>query len=282
VTFVFVLATFTLPSLTDISAPLFELRHAAGKGLGLFATAHIKRGTCIIEEAPLLRIPYSEDVLVRSIDLVTALKGITSDQREAYFDLYHASIVRPNQVDLETLPRNVIDAGAGQLVTEEALIARAIFESNSFQMGEEGEYGVGVFASHSRINHNCTPNSHASYNPTLEKLTVYATRPINENEEILVSYIDLRQTGEQRDAALSHRGFHCQCKCCVGPKAADSDSRRERILEAEHKLIACQQGWGSTAELSVPNTLQEGLEVAKELLELLRLESLTGYRYSGA
>jgi hypothetical protein len=277
-----VLTTFVLSSLTEISVPIFELRPAAGKGSGLFATTHIKCGERIIEEAALIRIPYSEDILVWSTHLVGELRRTTPDQRKAYFDLCHAPITRPNQEGLETLAPSSFDTGAGQLVTEEALIARAIFETNSFYMGEENEYGIGVFASYSRINHNCRPNTHASYNPTLDKLTVHATRLTLKNEEILTSYIDLRQTGEQRNADLSHRGFRCQCKSCVGPKAADSDRRRERILEAERKLIACYQGWDSTAELSVPSTPQEALEVAEQLLELLRLESLTGYRYCGA
>jgi hypothetical protein len=221
-------------------------------------------------------MPHTEDVMMRFTHLVAALNGATPDQRKAYFDLYHTPIVGPTPEDLELV------AEEGKIMRNGLLIASAILNTNSAQMGSNSEYGIGVFASYSRMNHSCTPNTHASYNPTLEKLTVHATCRIYKDQEISTTYINLRQICEKRNADLSNWGFRCLCKCCSGPKLADSDSRRERIFEAEQKLAACYEGKESDAELSVPNSPQEALEVAKELLDTLRLESLADLRYAGA
>jgi hypothetical protein len=252
------------------------LRPVDGKGYGLFATINIARGTRSIEEAPLIAMPHTLDVLMRFTHLVKALNGTTPDQRKAFFNLYHTPITKPTPGDLEII------AKAGKTMPNDILTASAILNSNSAQMGRDSEYGVGVFASHSRMNHSCRPNTHVNYNPTLEKLTVHATCQIHKDQEITTTYIYLHQICEERNAKLSNWGFRCQCKCCAGPKLADSDSRRERIFESEQKLVACCEGKESNAELSVPNSPQEALEVAKELLDTLRLESLTGLRYAGA
>jgi hypothetical protein len=241
-------------------APLFEPRPANTKGLGLFATADIARGTRIIEEDPLVVIPTGVDLAIQLAHLVAEMKRITPDQKKTYFALYHSPSAGAIPEALRTPTHTDVDPSAGQNAkAEEMLTAFAIFETNSFQMGEDGEYGTGVFASYSRMNHTCTPNTHASYNPDLGKLTVHATREIEENEGILTTYIDVHQSCEQRNADLSTRDFRCQCECCEGPDAAASDIRRKEIFR----------------------TGNEALEIAEGLLEVYREEDISGFRLSG-
>jgi hypothetical protein len=277
-----VLATCILPLLTETPAPLFELRPAKDKGLGLFATSSILRGTRIIEEAPLVVIPTDFDLAIRLGHLVAEMKRITPDEKKAFFSLYHSLRAGAIPEALRTPAQNDADPSADQNAkAEEMLTAFAIFETNSFQMGEDGEYGTGVFASYSRLNHSCTPNTHASYNPDLEKLTVHATRGINKNEEILTTYIDVYQSCEQRNADLATREFRCRCKCCEGPRATASDIRRKHIFETGNELAACAEVLSSHPGLTIKNNFHVPLGLAESLLKVYREEDISGFRLSG-
>jgi len=272
-----------LPSLTDVPA-LFELRSIHGKGLGLFAKTSIARGTRIIEEAPLIVTPQNGGAPTKFNQFVEAWGCTTLDQRKAFLNLYRGRTIESTSEGLEKLARDDVNSSANQHVTDENLTAFHIFQTNSVGMGDDGNspLGVGVFASYSRVNHSCTPNVHNSYNPTLNKLTVHATRQINENEEILTSYIDIFQTREKRNADLSEWDFRCRCKCCAAPNTADSDRRRERLSDAEKELAAFMNGQRSHSRLSIPGNSQEALEVAEVLLQVLREGGVTGIRVSGA
>ena len=146
------LAACTLQSLTEILAPLFELRPAAGKGLGLFAASSIKRGTLIIEEAPLMWVPpEAEDETGRKLSyFVEALKASTPEKRIIFFRLYSKGRAEASPEVLQILRQE----GEGPHLISDLLDAVAIFQSNSVAMGETGEHGSGVFASYSRINHS--------------------------------------------------------------------------------------------------------------------------------
>jgi hypothetical protein len=166
-------------------------------------------------------------------------------------------------------------------VVLEILAAVAIFQANTVSMGGESEHGCGIFAYHSRMNHSCTPNVHDSYNPTLRKLTIHATRQINKGEEITTTYINFNRTREQRTAELSNWDIICTCKSCAGPTAAASDRRRLRMFEADQKIAAYRQGMQHNLGLSIPRSAHEALEVAEEMLVVLREEGITGFSLTG-
>lgn len=268
------LAACTLQSLTEILASLFELRPAAGKGLGLFAASSIKRGTPIIEEAPLMWVPpEAEDDTGRKLSyFVEALKASTPEQRIIFFRLYRKGSAEASPEVLQILRQE----GEGPHLISDLLDTVAIFQSNSVTMGETGEYGSGVFASYSRINHSCSPNVHNSYNPTLKKLTVYAIKQINKGEEIVTSYVNLNRTYEQRKTALRTWDIDCGCRCCAGLNAAASKRRRELIFDTDQKLAAYAQGIRFGLGFPVPKNAQEALDVAKGALKLLTDEGLVG------
>jgi hypothetical protein len=220
--------------LTHISAPLFELALSPGKGFGLFATTSIARGTRIIEEAPLMTIPSANHGTERTLmHFIEAVGDAPYKNVVAFARLHHKGSAPATSETLATLAQDYVDPNKSQGTAIDVEHAVHIFQVNAAAMGYTGELGSGVFKSFSRINHSCTPNVHHSYNPTLKKLTVHATRHINKGEEILTTYTNLDRIYEQRTDLLSNWHVRCECKCCAGPNADASKGRRVRMFEAD-------------------------------------------------
>ena len=259
--------------LTTLAEPLFELVNAHGKGLGLFATRSITRGTRIIEEAPLLAVPPRKGLELNMTHFETALRALNHEKYAKVFELHRGHKVALPKVLPSQQPSGALSRG-------NILEAAAIFGTNSVAMGEGGEYGSGVFEHYSRINHACNPNVHNSYNPTLQQMSVHAVRQIHKGEEILTSYIaGTYLTREKRQQILSKWGFECCCNCCIGPRAAASDRRRSRMFDMDQKLKLYNKSirlpWLRT--LSSPRA---ALRVCEDLLELYMLEGITDFSLS--
>lgn len=214
---------------------MFELRKTSDKGFGLFATAHIKRGTLIICEEPLLKIPG------RDVHLAWGpYCRLGNAQRAAYDSLY---AFNPANINLEHASRALlIDPNDDSLDQEdvEELVAEqvrimSIFSVNNIEM-QTG--GLAVFATASRLNHSCTPNVHHSYNPPLKSMTVHAVRDIYPEEELLTTYLGGPGTyivrSERNEKLIATYGFTCSCHAC-SDDTGQSDGRRE--------LMACVT-WG--------------------------------------
>ena len=205
--------------------------------------------------------------------LETALRALNHEQHDKVFELHRGHKVALPNVLPSQQPGRAWSRG-------DILEAAAIFGTNSVAMGEGGEYGSGIFEHYSRINHACNPNVHNSYNPTLQKLTVHAVRQINKGEEILTSYIaGTCRTREQRHQHLSNWGFECRCKCCVGPRAAESEPRRSRMFDMDQQLAFYDKGIRMPG-FQTPSSPRAALEVCEELLELYRSESITDFSLS--
>jgi hypothetical protein len=251
--------------LTNLTELLFELVISHGKGLGLFATRSIARGTRIVEEVPLLAVPPRKGSTVNLSHLETALRALNHEQQDKLFELHR---------DRNNSLAHHLGASHG----EKVIVALAIFKANSVAMGEDGVYGSGVFEHYSRINHACNPNVHNSYNPTLQKLTVHAVRQINKGEGILTSYIGgTCRKRQQRQLDLDNWDFECGCKCCTGPKAADSERRRKRMFDMDQQLAFYARGMPALPGFPVPRNSQAALKLTEDLLELYRSESITDF-----
>jgi hypothetical protein len=265
--------------LTEITASLFELKPTERKGLGLLATSSIARGTRIIEEAPLVLVPPGFGDALQRAHLWEEVKRFTPDRKKAFFALCPSPSAGSIPEALGSPAQNNVDPSADQNTRTEMLAAFPIFVTNSITMGERG---TGVFALYSRINHSCTPNVHASWNETLGKLTVQATREINKNEEILTTYVDVYKSCEDRNADLSTWGFRCRCRCCrAGPKAAASDIRRKEIFQRGNELAPSAQALISCPGITMEGNFHVPLREAEGLLKLYREEGITGVRLSG-
>ncbi|WPH02476.1 Hypothetical protein R9X50_00534000 [Acrodontium crateriforme] len=158
-----------------------------GKGLGLFATQHITKGTRIIEEQPLVMLPPNE---AHSRFLWEQFSKMSEAQLKEYCSLsFCENIVTSEQKRMIYIRLSRTHRGRElECAMAEEIKMQSIFHTNCVAMGTNSQFGIGVFPFYSRINHSCTPNVHNSYNPTLQREVVHATADISTGEEILTSY----------------------------------------------------------------------------------------------
>jgi hypothetical protein len=187
--------------------PLWKIERIPGKGKGLIATQDIAPGTLLISEAPLLTTEgvTTIDLEVAETQLSKKLSSLPKASQEAFLALHN------NYEDEKPLS--------------------GIVRSNGYPLGPGAEAG-GVFATISRINHSCRPNVVQSWNPLLEKETVYAVRTIPAGTEICTAYHVGGPSTERQQILKTYFGFSCTCALCSLPedqlKASD-----ERLVEAE-------------------------------------------------
>ncbi|KAL6529546.1 Histone-lysine N-methyltransferase atxr2 [Orobanche gracilis] len=77
--------------------------------------------------------------------------------------------------------------------------------------------GTAFFPLHSCMNHSCIPNAKAFKREEDRdgQATIIALRPITEEEEITISYIDEDLPYKERKELLADYGFGCKCSKCI-------------------------------------------------------------------
>ncbi|EGF99295.1 uncharacterized protein MELLADRAFT_68703 [Melampsora larici-populina 98AG31] len=148
---------------------------------------------------------------------------------------------------------------------------------NSFALTLEDEPYMALFLDPSgslmranfarRANHDCRPNTIYHTDQTTLKLNMYAAREIEVGQELVTTYLNIRQPTETRRAHLrEHYGFECQCSVCSLPEhlIKFSDSRLNQIKKLLDELI----DWSSTSNANTYTSR------AEDLLELYKLEGL--------
>jgi hypothetical protein len=209
-----------------ISQPLSEVCHgppdtylveeSQGKGLGVFAAHDLDIGDFIMRETPALKIVPPDFV-----------KG-SGYPMNAVTELVRAEFNTLPPKQQEEIMSLTYHATAHEEATMDKL--GIIFRTNAYNSGTD----IGLFPKIARINHSCRPNASYYWSEVLNKRIVYATRKIEEGEEIFVSYIPLLLTQEQRQKHLDRYGFKCTCEACRLARGAKnvSDERRITISKA--------------------------------------------------
>ena len=168
---------------------LYIIKESPGKGLGMFATTGIQKGTRILAEKPFF-------TLARSPELSWSDPYAPNDMSEAYNRLPDSK--RLKYIQLHCPKRT------------DCSILVSIYEANCFEMGS----GDCVCIDASRLNHSCIPNAHYSWNENIKSLTVHAVKDIPEGEEITISYCSGFRTLEARRRKLKPYVFTCLCSAC--------------------------------------------------------------------
>ncbi|KAL8959026.1 MAG: hypothetical protein Q9183_005716, partial [Haloplaca sp. 2 TL-2023] len=163
--------------------PLYEVRRSRGKGVGMFATDDVVRGTRILAEKPLMRLGVNDIDPVGLFALGAYKAQLTPAERQKFLSL-HCRAERPaDRVMDRFLSEPYCSDPAG---LDELSRVRRAFISNAFE-SDEGKMCGYVQA---RINHSCTPNASLSFNGRTGHITLHAIKDVPAGSEYLVSYVD--------------------------------------------------------------------------------------------
>ncbi|KAF2637936.1 SET domain-containing protein [Massarina eburnea CBS 473.64] len=138
-----------------------------------------------------------------------------------------------------------------------------VVKANTFQMEVGAKNHLAIFPETSRANHGCAPNAQYYIDPNLLTHFVHATRPIEKDEEILISYTSPLESTANRQDHLSH-GFHFKCTC-----SRCTDTSSDAALASIQSLQKSLNDWSDSSSGSPA--------LAEELLQLYRDEGLEGF-----
>jgi hypothetical protein len=180
--------------------------------------------------------------MIASIE--TGFENLSSDQKEEYLNLHEFHF--PSE------------ESPNKLMT--------IFRSNAYNMGDNH---VGMFPKCARINHSCKPNSGNWWSEKTERRIIYASRDIEKDEEITVSYIPLLKTTKDRQVRLQQYGFTCDCSAC---RTMDGDKRRVRISDSLDDLEQKQHSPSKKASIN-----EKRISKSAALIDMIEAEGLPDY-----
>lgn len=136
---------------TGIKSKWYVVRPIPGKGQGVLATTKIPRGTRILRESPILRVPRDtsdREALTKLI--ATELENVDKETQRAFFSLHSAFRIGGQNPLLGIVRTNTLPLGSG---------------------AAEG----GSFLVASRINHSCCHNSQNTWNGNLNSRFLTST-----------------------------------------------------------------------------------------------------------
>lgn len=242
----------------------YSVYPSPGKGLGVFAAHTLETGSIIMREAPILNIKPPQHAPGTGYPM-SAISNLVRTEYNRLSEEEQREVV---SLTYSVLPSDIQKYG------KNLDILGLIFRNNAYDTGSE----IGLFPKIARINHSCRPNAAYYWNEKLKRRFVYATREIEEGEEIFVSFISLLMTREERQKKLARYGFVCTCPACSqhSDELHHSDQTRVDIYQA-------LQAFSTQMNLTAP-THPSGLRKARknadsslELASLVQQEGLTDY-----
>ncbi|KAF5637189.1 SET domain protein [Fusarium sp. NRRL 52700] len=206
---------------------IFILQDIPGKGKGLVATNKILKGTRILSEEPIIRVPDdAPDSPALRASISRQVDELTSDQRQAFLSMCN---VYPGDTASQYL---------------------GIIRTNALPI----DTGGAIFIDACRINHACDNNAQKAWNDSIGRHTIHALRDIDKGEEITITYVGVLNNRRTRQEVLRNKfKFTCLCKLCSLPAhlSAESDRRLDEIL----KLDRCIGREGLMGILSDPKRI---------------------------
>ncbi|SCO54450.1 uncharacterized protein FFNC_15518 [Fusarium fujikuroi] len=206
---------------------IFILQDIPGKGKGLVASNKILKGTRILSEEPVIRVPdNAPDSSALRASIRRQVDELTSDQRRDFLSMCN---VYPSDTASQYL---------------------GIVRTNALPIGTGG----GIFLAACRSNHACDNNAQKAWNDSIGRHTIHALRDIDKGEEITITYIGVLNNRRNRQEVLRKKfKFTCLCRLCSLPAhlSAESDRRLDEIL----KLDGCIGKEGLMGILSDPKRI---------------------------
>ncbi|KIW06986.1 uncharacterized protein PV09_02644 [Verruconis gallopava] len=259
---------------------LYSIKHTTNKGLGVFATQEIHKGTRITCEHALLTVPR-EPGTIDPLAVYEAFEALKPQDQSTYLELSASQV----QIDHALA---CIDDDVSDDIRNHIAKLGSIFECNAFNIGDEDEetgiVKAGIFPIAARFNHDCKPNVAQTWNENLQCLTIHAIRHIDKGEELCDSYVPLCQPSAARKEELRAYGFECECSVCGSPRAElrKSDEQRAMIRRLGEDLqFYANRRRGSWLGPISPSLVRGGqedpLNVVRYIEYLLQDEGLEGH-----
>lgn len=205
----------------------YELRNTLGKGMGVFATKFIPRGSLILHEQPFLKIEHN----VYPSEAWGAYTRLSESDKAEFDTMYSRHI--PKRVDLEWEARVFLANTTKGITTKddkdklisEQIRVMGIYGNHCYGLPDGGG---AIYSIASRLNHSCVPNVHLCC--IKHVVEVYANRDIYPSEELEITYLSSSDTcylvRNQRIERLNVEwGFVCKCWACL-TLTGISDHRR--------------------------------------------------------
>ena len=192
---------------------LYTIKESPGKGLGMFATKDIRKGTRILTEKQFFSLTKRSVVSLSDPqtpnDIPRAFDCLSATEKRKYLSLHCPKMPDCSRVF-------------------------SIYEANCYEMGA----GTCICLDASRINHSCIPNAHYSWNSSIERETVHAVKDILKGEEITISYCPAIRTLEERKRDLEPYVFTCSCPACQTETdfGINSQIRRQQMRIRDHQI----------------------------------------------
>jgi hypothetical protein len=208
-----------------------RIRPSLRRGVGVRATTCFQRGEEILREAPTLRVANCHAAY--SQQQAEELHAVAV--QEAYDKLSHET------------QRSIMQlSNCGKYHTSSAEITnqllQGIYQTNSYRlMDDDGaaQTDGGIFLTIARFNHSCRPNISHYWRPDLNRMIVFAIRPIAVGEELLISYLrpsHWMTTVERRQILRQDFCFHCMCDMCNEGNDTGGDDRMKRLARLYEQL----------------------------------------------
>jgi hypothetical protein len=201
------------PREDDATSKLYILTPIPGKGQGLIAVQDISKGTRILFEKPLFRIPRFglEQPAIEKV-IISKLNLLSQDDQRTFLSLYNNT------------------PGASYPLA-------GIAKTNALPLGTDASEG-GLFPEASRINHACLPNCQHTWNDNIGEETIHAVRRISKGKEITISCSDIGTFESRRCSLKKSFSFDCTCELCslLEITRADSDNRQREIKQLDDLL----------------------------------------------
>ncbi|RSL59069.1 hypothetical protein CEP53_005939 [Fusarium sp. AF-6] len=226
----------------------YSIRRVPGnnKGYGIVAASKIPKGTRILAEAPLIRLPREVGSKYHArVSIAAKLSKFPPEYGKGYRELCNAYPDDDKEV--------------------------AIALTNALPLGPKSS-DSGVFLQASRFNHSCLPNAQETWNENLGKLTVHACVDIEEGQEITINYLKKLACRKDRQQALEDNcRFRCVCSLCSASVAERrlSDKRQEEIQKLYNEV---------TSTMARHLDPLENLHKIQRMLELMRKEGIRDVR----
>jgi len=269
---------------------MYSIRSAGPKGLGVFASRFIPRGTRIFSEAPLLSILQNADVS----SLYASSRHLSPENRIQLLELSshvtrEQSIIRWNQAFYHIIKQIFSDLKAklrgegtstdttfsfikpGSIKQHSAILS--IFRSNAFALGHDSKIHQAVFPLISRINHSCVPNSQGNFHETLGKFNIHATRDIDIGEELTLNYLQERGSlqASRQSRLLAGYGFNCDCPACDLTISRGYEGEKSRV-----KMHEVLRTFAESIEKDGNQNTEEELRITQLFIGLLEGEGIAG------